>query len=64
MALEHKKNDKLEKLFEEFAFDPYQEEQAARDKQVQDDAEKFLKKEQDQLAKKNKTIDTQPNQNR
>ncbi len=52
MALEHKKNDKLEKLFEEFAFDPYQEEQAARDKQVQEEAEKFLKKEQEQLAKK------------
>ena len=53
MALEHKKNDKLEKLFEEFTFDPYQEEQAARDKQVQEEAEKFLKKEQEQLAKKN-----------
>lgn len=52
MALEHKKNDKLEKLFEEFAFDPFQDEQARRDKIAQDEAEKFLKKEQEQLAKK------------
>ena len=52
MGLKFNKTDKLDKLFEEFALDPYQGEKEAREKQVQDEADKFLKLEQEQLAKK------------
>lgn len=51
MGVKFNKTDDLGKMFEEFAFDPFGDELAKRDEANQAEADKFLEKEQAQLAK-------------
>lgn len=51
MGLKYNKIDNLGKLFEEFAIDPDQVENQERANQAQKEAEYFLNKEQEQIAK-------------